>query len=227
MLKQCVIEKIEQTLNYHFKNKNLLEVAFTHSSYAFLNGVENNERLEFLGDSVLNFCTTMYLFNNFNLSEGSSSKTRAYLVSSENVSKYVFDNNLEDFLLCDNFNPHKSVNVAGDLFEAIVGAMFIDGGLECAKNFIYTSLGYSKELIENIMQKTRDYKTELQEIVQKQENVKLEYVLVSKSGPAHLPEFTVRVEINQKTYGEFTAHNKKEAENFAAQQTIEMLKSEN
>lgn len=223
MLSQKDIQSIQSIIGYNFKSEQLLQTAFTHSSYAFSKKIESNERLEFLGDSVLNFCTTMFLYDNFDLSEGQSSKTRAYLVSSENVSKYISTNKLQSYLLCDNFNPEKSVNVMGDLYEAIVGAMLKDSNLETCKKFIYSSLNYSTELIKEVMSKTKDYKTELQEIVQKTENSKLEYILLSKSGPAHMPEFVVEVQIDGKSYGKAMAHNKKEAENISAKLTIEQL----
>lgn len=223
MFEQNVLNDIEQKIGYVFKNKENLKQAFTHSSYANLHNLKSNETLEFLGDSILNFATTLYLYNNFDYSEGQSSKIRAYLVSSENVSKFIFDNQLENYLFCGNFNPHNSVNVMGDLYESIVGAMLVDSNFENCKNFIYKSLGYCPELINDVITKTRDYKTELQEIVQKNENSKLQYVLVSKSGPAHKPEFCVQVDIDGKLYGKATAHSKKDAENIAAKITIEIL----
>lgn len=224
MLEQRVIDDIERKIGYQFKNKNLLVEAFTHSSYANLHNQKSNETLEFLGDSVLNFATTLYIYNNFDYTEGQSSKIRAYLVSSENVSKYIFENRLENYLLCDNFNPHNSTNVAGDLYESIVGAMLVDSNFERCEKFIYQSLNYNEQLVNDVITKTRDYKTELQEIVQKTENSKLTYVLVEKSGPPHLPEFCVQVDIDGKLFAKATAHSKKDAENLAAKQTIELLK---
>ena len=216
-------KQISNILGYNFKDENILKTAFTHSSYANMHGLDSNERLEFLGDSVLNFCTTEYLYKNFDFSEGDSSKIRAYLVSSEYVSEYIKQNNLTKFLLCHNFNPHTSQNVMGDLFEAIVGAMLLDSDLETCKKFVYKSLNYSHDLIISVHQKTRDYKTELQEFLQKDGKTP-NYVLVEKTGPAHLPEFTIQVDIDGKIYGKGTAHNKKDAENIAAQLTIELLK---
>ena len=226
MLEQRNLYFIENKIDYSFKNKDLLIEAFTHSSYANKKMLQSNERLEFLGDSVLNYATTIYLFNNFGYTEGESSKIRAYLVSSENVSKFIFDNQLEDFLLCDNFNPQKSTNVMGDLYESIVGAMLLDSNLEQCKKFIYSSLKYSTQLIQDILTKTKDYKTELQEIVQKKQNSTLQYVLMSKNGPAHLPSFEIEVNIDGKTFGKATAHSKKDAENLAAKATIHMLNKE-
>ena len=223
MLTNKDIEIIEQKIGYQFKDKNLLQTAFTHSSFAFSHKLQSNERLEFLGDSVLNFCTTMFLYDNFFLDEGVSSKIRAILVSSENVSQFVFENDLEDFLLCDNFNPKNSINVMGDLYEAIVGAIFKDSGLDACKKFIYSSLNYSTDLIKQIIKNKKDYKTELQEFVQANGG-KLEYNLLSKTGPAHNPEFLVEVVIDGVTHASAMAHSKKEAENVCAKLTLEKLK---
>lgn len=224
MLNQNQIENIEQIISYRFQNNKLLQTAFTHSSFAYTHGLQNNERLEFLGDSVLNFCTTKFLFDNFDFDEGISSKIRAYLVSSEYVSEYIKNSGLENFLLCDNFDPKKSTNVMGDLFESIVGAILLDGGLDECKKFIFNSLNYSKKLVEDVHLKIRDYKTELQEYLQKSGYLNLEYVLVKKAGPAHDPLFTIQTKIGDKTYALATGKCKKEAENICAKQTLEILK---
>ena len=218
------IKEIESIIEYHFKDENLLKTAFTHSSYANTHSLQSNERLEFLGDSVLNFCTTKYLYQNFDFSEGDSSKIRAFVVSSENVSEYINKKNLISYLACHNFNPKNSINVMGDLYESIIGAMFLDSNFETCERFIRNSLNFSKELFSNIHLQTKDYKTELQEYVQAQENAKLEYVLLDKTGPAHLPEFTMAVVINGKQFASATAPSKKEAENIAAKMTLESLK---
>ena len=133
-------------------------------------------------------------------------------------------NGLETYLSCDNFNPHKSINVMGDLFEAIVGAIYKDGGFDACQKFVYGSLGYSKNLIEDILSKTRDYKTELQEFAQAQ-GQKVEYMLLEKSGPAHQPLFVVQAKIGDNLFAKACAHNKKEAENLSAKQTLEVLKN--
>ncbi len=224
MLSKEQIEAIEQKLGYKWKNKEYLQTAFTHSSFAYSHNLISNERFEFLGDSILNFCTTKFLFDNFNFAEGVCSKIRAYLVSSEYVSKYIFDAGLEKNLLCDNFNPEKSTNVMGDLFEAIVGAMFLDSDLEQCKKFVYASLKYSKELVDSVLKLTRDYKSELQEFLQQTTGNTLEYVVISKKGPAHKPEFEIAAMINGKKYATAFGSSKKEAENLAAEKTLEILK---
>ena len=224
MLSKEQIEIIEQKLGYKWKNKEYLQTAFTHSSFAYSHNLTSNERLEFLGDSILNFCTTKYLFDNYDFAEGVCSKIRAYLVSSEYVSKYIFENQLEKYLLCDNFNPEKSTNVMGDLFESIVGAMFLDSNLEQCKKFVFESLKYSKKLIDSILNITRDYKTELQEYLQKTTGNTLEYVVISKTGPAHNPEFKIAAVVNGKKLATATGSSKKEAENLVAKQALEILK---
>ena len=186
--------------------------------------MQSNERLEFLGDSVLNFCTTKYLYQNFEFTEGDSSKIRAFVVSSEYVSEYIKNNKLIDYLSCHNFNPKNSTNVMGDLYEAIIGAMFLDSNFDTCEKFIEKSLKFSKELFNQIHLQTKDYKTELQEYVQGQEKMTLEYILIDKTGPAHLPEFTMAVEIDGKQYAKATAKSKKEAENLVAQKALEILK---
>ena len=220
-----IVSKIKNIINYNFKDVSLLKTAFTHSSFAYTHNIESNERLEFLGDSVLNFCTTKYLFDNFNFTEGEFSKIRAYLVSSEYLSEYIKSTGLINYLQCNNFDPHSSTNVMGDLFEAIVGAMLLDADLETCKNFIHKSLKYSKQLVDKVHLKTKDFKTELQELVQSKEDIKPEYVLLEKTGPAHMPMFTVQVKINGKDYASASAKSKKEAENLAAQKTIDIIKS--
>ena len=216
------IDEIEQKIGYIFKNKELLLTAFTHSSFAYSHEKCSNERLEFLGDSVLNFCTTQYLYKNFDFDEGTSSKIRAYLVSSDYISQYIFNNNLEKYLLCDSFNPATSKNVMCDLFESIVGAMMIDSNLETCKNFIYKSLNYSKDLIESALTKTKDYKSELQEYCQAR-GWSLEYVLTDKTGPAHLPNFAVQVKVNDTPLAVAKGKSKKEAENLCAQKVMQFF----
>ena len=222
-MEEIKIKEIEEILGYKFKDENLLKTAFTHSSFANIHNLQSNERLEFLGDSVLNFCTTKYLYQNFDFNEGDSSKIRAFVVSSENVSDYIKQNKLIDFLSCHNFNPNNSTNVMGDLYESIVGAMLLDSNFETCDKFIHKSLKFSKQLFDTKHLQTRDYKTELQEYVQGQENMKLEYILLEKTGPAHLPEFTIAVEIDGKRYATSTAKSKKEAENMVAQKALEII----
>lgn len=216
-------EQIEQKIGYVFKNKELLNTAFLHSSFANSHHEKSNERLEFLGDSILNFVTTEFLYNNFENSEGDLSKQKAYLVSAENLSQAINQMNLLKFLQCSNFNPNKSKNVACDLFEAIVGAIFLDSDLLTAKNFIINTLKYDKKNVENQFENVVDYKTNLQEIVQKSGENTIEYVLIDKQGQDHNPSFTVRLTIDGNTIVEQTAKTKKMAEILCAKYACEIL----
>ena len=224
MLSENQITAIEQKIGYIFKSKELLQTAFTHSSFAYSHNLESNERLEFLGDSVLNYCTTRFLFDNFKFNEGISSKLRAQIVSAEFVSSFICNIGLEKFLLCDNFNPEKSTNVMGDLYEAIIGAMLLDSNLETCNKFIYESLKLSPKLVEEIHAKNRDYKTELQEFLQQKGELNLKYELKQKIGPAHNPVFTIQILIDNMPCACASGRSKKEAENLAAEEALKILK---
>jgi len=221
MLSEQELKEIQAILGYEYRNINLLKTAFTHSSLANQTKIDSNERLEFLGDSLLNLVTTRFLFNNSSYNEGDMSKIRAYLVSSENLSKYIKQTNLISFLKTETFNPMENKNVMGDLFEAIVASMFMDSNYEVVNKFITTALNYSKKLIDETYYHTQDFKTKLQEIVQTNPNNKLEYVVLNKTGPAHRPLFEVGVVLNGQLIEKSSAYNKKEAENICAKKIIE------
>lgn len=215
--------EFEETIKFEFKNKDLMENCLIHSSFANENKIASNERLEFLGDSVLNLITTNYLYRNFQIDEGNLSKMRAQLVSAENLSQIVDKLNLMKYLKTTNLN-NQSTKVKGDLFEAILGAMYLDSGYFSCKKFVEKNLKFCK--LDLNTYDAHDYKTVLQEIVQQNKKNKLKYVLISKSGPSHKPEFTVGVEINKKLISTASANAKKLAENQAAQMAIEILKEQ-
>ena len=224
MFSKQKIHEIEQKLGVVYKNKTLLELAFTHSSYGNINEVENNERLEFLGDSVLHFATTQYLFNNFNMSEGVLSKVRSYVVSAKNLVKAVDELDLIIYLQYGkNETKNTSTAIKANLFEAILASIYLDKGFEAAYQFVIKKLHYTKKMFESLIDNTCDYKTTLQELIQtKRENV-LEYKLIKKDGPPHAPIFTVHVLLNKKVMGKGQGNSKKEAENIAAQYAIKKL----
>lgn len=215
------IEKIEQIIGYSFKNKQYLITAFTHSSYGHLKGVENNERQEFLGDSLLNLITTTYLYNNSTLNEGEMSKVRAYLVSCENLSEVINELGLVDSLKVSSFNPHQSKNAMGDLFEALIAGIYLDSDFKTVEKFVLEKLKYSKKLIDTVYNHLTDYKTKLQEIIQQDTNNNFEYIELEKTGPAHMPTFTIAAVLNGKTLVTKTGKNKKETENECAKFIIE------
>lgn len=226
MLSQKEILDIENKIGYEFKNKLLLEIAFTHSSVANLINKESNERLEFLGDSILNFLTTEYLYNRFHKQEGFLSKAKAYLVSSKYLSKYIKSLNVINYLHCKTFNPAVSENVMCDLFEAILGAIYLDcNNIDLIRDFIITKLNFDKQDLEHIFDEMQDYKTKLQELIQQNPKDKLEYRVLGKSGPAHQPEFVVGVFVNDQEISVAKANGKKEAENLSAKLAYEILKN--
>ena len=218
-----MFDDLERCLNYIFKDKSLLATAFTHSSSAYIHHIESNERLEFLGDSLLNYVVTDYLFRNYKENEGFLSKIKANLVSAENLSTIIKKMNVLQFLKSENFNPSNSMNVECDLFEAIVGAMYLDSSFEQAKKFIYEHLNLSKQQIEIVMKNFVDYKTKLQELVQKGGKNTIEYILIEKSGKAHEPYFTILLKIDGKEICTNSAKSKRLAESLCAKQAFEEL----
>lgn len=213
---QIESKEIEKRIGYRFRDKQLLITAFTHSSFANRHGTVSNERLEFLGDSILNFITTEFLYNNFNLNEGELSKIKAYLVSAENLHKAMKTFNVIDALQCTTFHPNVSVNVMSDLYEAILGAVYLDSDLKTCKNFVINSLKFSIQDIEETMLKRVDYKTKLQEFIQQSGKNKLQYQVVEKTGKPHKPTFKIAVKLNGQVLAVSSANSKKIAENTVA-----------
>jgi len=199
------------------KNKELYIRALTHTSYANESGTISYERLEYLGDAVLELIMSEYLYNNTDCPEGEMTKIRANYVCEEALYNYSLALGLNEFLLLgvgeeENGGRMRKAIVA-DIFEAFIGAMFLDKGLEVVKTFLYKHVIPIIE--ENKMSFLHDYKSTLQEYVQTDKK-SLEYVIVAESGPAHNKEFTSVVKIDGRVYGTGTAHSKKEAEQAAA-----------
>lgn len=225
MLKENEIKEIEKKLGYEFKNKELLQTALTHSSYANLNNLKSNERLEFLGDSVLHFATTNYLYKNLELEEGKLSKLRSYVVSTISLSEAIDKLELINFI---QFGKHSKKSypsgVKADLFEAILGAIYLDSNYFTASQFIYEKLNYSLNYFKVLLNDTFDYKTNLQEVIQKNNKNILEYKITNKKGEQHNPIFTAQVFLNNKLIGKGKGSTKKEAENNSAKSALKSLK---
>ena len=221
-------EKIEREIGYEFKNKQLLETALTHTSYAYENKKQSNEKLEFLGDSILEFISSEYIYHNYpNLREGEMTKVRASVVCEDSLQKIAKMHNFSDFLNLGKSErtSQKEVRPAimADSVEAVIAALFLDGGLEEAKKFILNNLSKSIEnATKNIGQK--DYKTVLQEVLQKNGNVDIEYVIIDEKGPDHEKEFTAEVKFNNKVLATGKGKSKKQAEMEAAQKALENIK---
>lgn len=221
------IQKLMKTINYKFKNEKLLINALTHRSYAnehlHLN-LKDNERLEFLGDSVLDLMSTDYIVNKFkNLQEGEMSKIKSRLISENAFSTIATEINLGEYLYLSNgensSGGRKRKSILGDAFEALVGAIYLDSDYYTTKNVI---LSYLKKTMEhlNSIEGILDYKTELQEYIQGLYKVTPEYKIIDATGPDHDKVFTVEVLINNKVIGKGVAKNKKEAEKHAAREAL-------
>ena len=213
------IIELETIINYSFNDKDLLTLSLIHASYANENNIEKsntNQRLEFLGDAVLELVSSDFLyslFNNYN--EGELTKTRAKLVCEENLSDISRKLRLYDFLLIgkgENRNNIKNNNsIMCDTIEALIGAIFKDGGLINAKEFIYRFI-----LIDEYLYKSNnDYKSILQEKANK-DNILLKYEIINETGPDHNKQFEIAAYYNNKQIGVGFGKSKKEAEQNAA-----------
>lgn len=220
------MEQLQNNLGYHFKNPALLARALTHSSYANERHVNtgDNERLEFLGDSVLGFITAEYLFaNHRDFPEGELTKLRAYAVCEKSLFSYAEEIGLGHYLKLgkgeERTGGRTRPSVLSDAFEAVIAAIYLDGGMDEAKKFV---LRFVVPYVE-AKPTFKDYKTMLQEVVQKNQGETLEYVLVSETGPDHDKCFTVEVHLNSNVIGRGVGGSKKKAEQNAAKEALELM----
>lgn len=219
--------KLEENIGYTFKNKELLKNALTHTSYAYENNVQSNEKLEFLGDSILEFLSSKYLYGKYRkLKEGEMTKVRATVVCEDSLYKIALKHNFSDFLYLgkseSSNNAHLSKAILADSVEALIAAIYLDSGLESAEKFIIENL---KEPIEIATKNVgnKDYKTVLQEKLQIHGNVEIKYYITKESGPDHDKEFESKVECNGKVLGKGKGKTKKESEMMAAKAAIENM----
>ena len=202
------IRRIERTIHYRFKDKSLLEQAFTHSSYANQNKASSNERLEFLGDSILDFVIAEALYEKYPAKEGTLSKWRANLVNSSNLSKVITSLKIEQFLrLGSSFHDQAlPSSVKEDLFESIVGAIYLDSSMDKARRFILRFID-----VEDMTScKDNDYKTRLQELVQQFSGATLVYF--TYEAPKKDNMFCAEIYINDMFVARSYAQNKKLAQ---------------
>ena len=224
------LEKLEQSIGYTFKNKDLLKNALTHTSYAFENHIQSNEKLEFLGDSILEFVSSKYLYENFKkLKEGEMTKVRADIVCEKSLYEIAKKHNFSDFLYLgkSELSSHHEVRPAimADSVEAVIAAIYFDSSLEEAERFIIENLkDAAKNASEHVGQK--DYKTVLQEILQKNGEVKIEYTIIKEQGPDHDKMFTAEVKCNDIMLAIGEGKTKKAAEMEAASKAIEKIKKD-
>ena len=219
---------LQKRIGYTFKNANLLERAMTHSSYANENradGVLDNERLEFLGDSVLGMNTALHLFKKYpDEPEGELTKMRSSLVCTGSLAERAKAINLGEMLRLghgeESGGGRNRASILADAFEALIGAIYLDSGEESARKFIKKFVFEAEKGGE---WSVTDYKTTLQEIVQKNRGEKLSYKMLESNGPDHERSFTVQVLINSTPIGEGYGHSKKEAEQMAAREALKLM----
>ncbi|MBQ8567937.1 MAG: ribonuclease III [Oscillospiraceae bacterium] len=219
--------KFEEKIGYTFKNKELLHEALAHSSYANeTRKSRSNERLEFLGDSVLSIVVSEHLFTHFkHLPEGELTKIRASLVCEKALFEFSHKIQLGEFILLgkgeENSGGRQRPSIVSDAFEAVIAAIYLDGGMEEARKYI---LGFIPKNLERSGAKAlKDYKTLLQEIIQRNPEEKVEYVLADQSGPDHDRRFVVEVYLNSNVIGKGEGHSKKQAEQMAAHEALILM----
>lgn len=219
------MDNLEKKLGYTFKNREYLQRALSHSSYVNErhNNEESNERLEFLGDSVLGMITADYYFHNFSLPEGELTKLRASTVCEKTLFEFANQIELGKYLKLgkgeENTGGRTRPSVNADAFEAIIAGIYLDGGLDEARKFVL-------KFIEKLSDKHgsfKDYKTTLQEVIQKNPEEILEYIVVGEHGPDHNKCFEVEVHLNSNVIGKGVGKSKKNAEQQAAKEALELM----
>ncbi len=219
---------LEDALGYHFKDQALLREALRHSSYANEHRGENavsNERLEFLGDSVLGFVTAEFLFRQHpDAPEGELTRVRAQLVCEESLHEIAQRLGLGQYLCLGHGEEvgggRERASILADATEAVIAAVYLDGGIEAAGALIHRVLLDDARETRAAAQR-RDYKTAMQEYVQRKPGQTLSYRLTGEAGPDHAKTFTVAVQLGGETVGSGSGHSKKEAEQMAARNALE------
>ncbi len=222
------MDALEEKLDYKFKNINLLKNSLTHSSYAneVRSGFSSNERLEFLGDSVLSLIVSEYIYKHFpNLPEGELTKLRASLVCEKSLCAFSRELGLGAFLKLGNGEEHNGGrerdSILADAFEAVLAAIYLDGGMEAARRHVMRFV--LRELKNTDDEVFKDYKTALQEIIQRNPEESVTYILTGESGPDHNKQFTVQVRLNSNVIGTGTGKSKKQAEQMAAKEALRLM----
>lgn len=227
-MKESDISLLEKNIGYNFNDINYLETALTHSSYAneSKTKISSNERLEFLGDAVLSIIVSDYIFSHCpDFPEGDLTKLRASLVCEKSLCKFSRSLDVGSFLKLSHgektSDGAKRPSILADAFEAIIAAIYLDGGMNKAKDFIL------KFVVPNIkdpnLKTFKDYKTQLQEIIQQNHEETLKYVLTNQTGPDHDKRFWIEVSLNNNVIGKGKGKSKKEAEQHAAKEALELM----
>ncbi len=221
------LEDFEKRIGYHFRDRSLLQKALTHASYANEHHCDSYERLEFLGDAVLGFVTAEFLFEKFSdLPEGSLTKARAQLVCERSLCSFSQALQVGEYLRLSHgemgSGGRERPSILADVFESTLAAIYLDSGsLEEARRFILRFVEPAAR--EQSRRGFRDYKTQLQEIVQQNPGEKLEYAVVKETGPDHDKHFVVEVHLNSNVIGRGGGRSKKDAEQQAAREALELM----
>lgn len=223
------MNSLETKLNYKFNNIKLLESALIHSSYAneVRGNTHSNERLEFLGDSVLSIIVSEHIYNKYpNMPEGELTRLRASLVCEKSLCAFSRELGIGEFLKLgkgeDKNGGRERDSILADAFEAVLASIYLDGGMAAARKHVMNTV--LRDLKHHCEEDTfKDYKTTLQEIIQRNPEESVTYILIDESGPDHDKSFTVEVHLNSNTIGTGTGKSKKQAEQMAAKQALKLM----
>lgn len=223
-----IIEEFEEKIDYKFKDAELLKQALSHSSYINEHHRQGkcNERLEFLGDSVLSIVVSEFLFHKFpDIPEGKLSKLRASLVCEKALFSFSHKIDLGEYIFLGHGEEisggRERPSIVSDAFEAVIAAIFLDGGMETAKKYVLSFMPENLDPDNPLLFK--DYKTILQEIIQRNPEEKMEYVVVGQTGPAHERKFVVDIYLNSNVLTKGEGTSKKSAEQEAAKQALILM----
>ncbi len=235
IINEPAFSALEKTIGYRFANRDLIRTAMTHSSYSNEQrskgvAVQCNERLEFLGDSVLSIIVSDYLYATYpDLPEGDLSRIRSCTVCEKALDGFAHQIGLGDYLLLGHGesmnNGRNRPSILADAFEALIAAIYLDGGIEKARSFV---LPFAISDIGSVMKsgRTKDYKTLLQQIIQQEQGEVLEYILVRECGPAHARHFDIEARLNSNVIGHGSGSTKREAEQNAAKEALSLFGAE-
>src|SRR5690625_3757651 len=223
-------KKLEKSLSVRFKNQQLMKQAFTHSSYVNehqKNHLVDNERLEFLGDAVLELAVSDYLYNQYEqMSEGELTKLRASIVCEESLYHFADILKFNQYILLgkgeERTGGRNRQALLADVFEAFLGALYIDQGMDVCQRFLEDFIfpHINTDAFSHVM----DYKTQLQELIQKEKGHTLHYSIIKEKGPSHEKEFIAEVSVNNDKHTTGKGRTKKEAEQYAAKNMLKKLK---
>lgn len=228
-----LLTKLKSLFQIEFANTDFLKEAFTHSSYVNEHrelNLKDNERIEFLGDAVLELTVTKYLFNEYpNLPEGKLTRLRAAIVCEASLSQFAKEYGFDRYILLgkgeERMNGRKRPSLLCDLFESFIGALYLDQGLDGVINFLNQTV--FPRIKSGAFSHVMDHKTNLQEFLQRNGEVSIDYVLIEEVGPAHEKEFLVEVLAEGNILGQGKGKSKKAAEQIAAANALENLREAN